>query len=302
MRAEMKKAFLQLHIAVFLAGFTGLLGKLITLNEGLLVWYRLLITAATMWLLWGYQKKIVPLPAKDKLRITGIGFIAALHWVSFYGAIKYGNISIALICLSAMSFFSAILEPLLTRQRFKPLEILLGLMAIAGIYIIFHFDARFKMGIIIGLISAFLAALFPIFLRREVQRINVETVLTWQMTGGWLTLSLVMPFYLYYFPTDQLFPDLSNWLWLLVLAWLCTVLAMQLSANALQKLSAFTVNLSYNLEPVYGVTLAFLVAGENEDVSQWFYLGFAVIIFAVVVHTSLLRVASRRQLAEQPPA
>jgi drug/metabolite transporter (DMT)-like permease len=298
----MKKAFLQLHIAVFLAGFTGLLGKLITLNEGLLVWYRLLITAATMWLLWGYQKKIVPLPAKDKLRITGIGFIAALHWVSFYGAIKYGNISIALICLSAMSFFSAILEPLLTRQRFKPLEILLGLMAIAGIYIIFHFDARFKMGIIIGLISAFLAALFPIFLRKEVQRINVETVLTWQMTGGWLTLSLVMPFYLYYFPTDQLFPDLSNWLWLLVLAWLCTVLAMQLSTNALQKLSAFTVNLSYNLEPVYGVTLAFLVAGENEDVSQWFYLGFAVIIFAVVVHTSLLRVASRRQLAEQNPA
>ncbi len=298
----MKKAFLQLHIAVFLAGFTGLLGKLITLNEGLLVWYRLLITAATMWLLWGYQKKIVPLPAKDKLRITGVGFIAALHWVSFYGAIKYGNISIALICLSAMSFFSAILEPLLTRQRFKPLEILLGLMAIAGIYIIFHFDARFKMGIIIGLISAFLAALFPIFLRKEVQRINVETVLTWQMTGGWLTLSLVMPFYLYYFPTDQLFPDLSNWLWLLVLAWLCTVLAMQLSTNALQKLSAFTVNLSYNLEPVYGVTLAFLVAGENEDVSQWFYLGFAVIIFAVVVHTSLLRVASRRQLAEQNPA
>jgi len=295
----MKKAFLQLHIAVFLAGFTGVLGKLITLNEGLLVWYRLLIPAVTMWILWGYQRKIVPLPAKDKLRITGIGFIAALHWVSFYGAIKYGNISIALVCLSAMSFFSAILEPLLTRQPFKLMELLLGLMAIAGIYIIFHFDARFKTGIIIGLVSAFLAALFPIFLRKEVQRINVETVLTWQMTGGWLTLSLVMPFYLYYFPTDQLFPDLSNWFWLLVLAWLCTVLAMRLSTNALRKLSAFTVNLSYNLEPVYGVTLAFLVAGENEQVSQWFYLGFAVIIFAVVVHTSLLRVASRRQLAGQ---
>lgn len=295
----MKKAFLQLHIAVFLAGFTGVLGKLITLNEGLLVWYRLLITAITMWVLWGWQRKIVALPARDKWRITGIGFIAALHWVTFYGAIKYGNISVALVCLSAMSFFSAILEPLITRQRFNKMELLLGLMAICGIYIIFHFDARFKTGIIIGLVSAFLAALFPIYLRREVQRFNVETVLTWQMTGGWLTLSLVMPFYLHYFPTTELFPDASNWFWLLVLAWLCTVLAMQFSTNALKKLSAFTVSLSYNLEPVYGVLLAFAVAGENKELGQWFYLGFAVIIFAVVVHTSLLRAASRRQLSEQ---
>lgn len=284
----MKKAFLQLHIAVFLAGFTGILGRLITLNEGLIVWYRLFITALTMWVLFYLMKRIHQIPLRDILKITGVGFIAALHWVTFYGSIKYANVSVALVCFSAIGFFTAVFEPLILRKKVNWLEMLLGLVTISGIYIIFHFDTQYKTGIIIGLVSAILASLFPIYNREFLKRMNVETMLTWQQTGGLLVLSAFLPWYLHRFPTDNLIPGWSNLGWLLVLSWVCSVIAFQLSGNALKRLSAFTVNLTYNLEPVYGILLAFMVYKENELLSQWFYLGFAIIAVALVSHIVLL--------------
>src|SRR5450631_3229898 len=140
----MKKAFIQLHIAVFLAGFTGILGKLITLNEGLLVWYRLMISAFSLWVLFFFQKKNVKIAFADILKIFGIGAIAALHWVSFYGSIKYANVSIALVCFSAVGFFTALLEPLFFRARLDKIELLLGALVIGGIWFIFHFDPHYK--------------------------------------------------------------------------------------------------------------------------------------------------------------
>ena len=137
----MKKAFLQLHLAVFLAGFTGILGRLITLNEGLLVWYRLMFSSATMWLLYLVMKRIQRISAVDILRITGIGFMAALHWVTFYGAIKYANVSVALVCFSSVGFFTALFEPLVLKRRLDKTELLLGIFVMMGIYIIFQFDS-----------------------------------------------------------------------------------------------------------------------------------------------------------------
>jgi drug/metabolite transporter (DMT)-like permease len=285
----MKKAFIQLHIAVFLAGFTGILGRLISLNEGMIVWYRLLFTAATMWVLFGTRKKLHKLPVNDILKISAVGFIAAMHWVTFYGSIKYANVSVALVCFSAISFFTAVFEPLILRKRINWTEMVLGLMTIGGIYIIFHFDTQYKTGIIIGLISAILASLFPIYNRQFLKRgINVETMLTWQQTGGLITLSLLLPFYLQRFPVESFFPGTEDLLWLLVLAWFCSVIAFQFSSNALKRLSAFTVNLSYNFEPVYGILLAFIVYRENELLSKWFYVGFAIIAAALVIHIFLL--------------
>lgn len=284
----MKKAFFQLHIAVFLAGFTGVLGRLITLNEGMIVWYRLLFTAITMWILFGLLKKIQRIPFKDILQITGVGFIAALHWVTFYGSIKYANVSVALVCFSSIGFFTALFEPIILRKKINWLEVLLGLITIGGIYIIFHFDTQYKTGIIIGLISAIFAALFPIYNREFLKRINVETMLTWQQTGGLLTLSILLPFYLQRYPEPDFIPGWENIGWLLVLSWLCSVIAFQFSSNALKKLSAFTVNLTYNLEPVYGIFLAFVLFKENQLLSKWFYYGFAIIAFALVMHIILL--------------
>src|SRR6185503_4745466 len=134
----MKKAFIQLHIAVFLAGFTGILGRLISLNEGRIVWYRLLITTVTMWMLFGFANKIDRIPVTDILKIAAAGFIAAMHWITFYGSIKYSNVSVALVCFSAAGFFTSIFEPLVLRKKLDVAELFLGLMTLAGIYIIFH--------------------------------------------------------------------------------------------------------------------------------------------------------------------
>ena len=277
----MKKALIQLHFAIFLAGFTGVLGRLITLNEGLLVWYRLFIAAVTMWIVFAFRKKIQRISIKDVLKLSGVGFIAAMHWVTFYGSVKYANVSVALVCFSAVGFFTALLEPLFYRKRIILIEVLLGLLVIAGIYVIFHFDPKYKTGIILGTVSAVLIACVMILVRQFVQRINSETLLTWQMTGGLFTLSLVMPFYMQQFPTSHVFPSLSDWMWLLVLGWFCSVLAFQFSVNALKHLSAFTVNISYNFEPVYGILMAFAIYGENKELDWSFYFGLSLIILAV---------------------
>ncbi|MCG7858012.1 DMT family transporter [Flavihumibacter sp.] len=291
----MRAAFIKLHLAVFLAGFTGILGKLITLNEGLLVWYRLLISAVTLWLLFGLNNKIQKVSLKQILQITGVGFIAALHWVTFYGSIKYANVSVALVCFSAIGFFTAIIEPLLNRRRIILQEILLGLLVIAGIYIIFHFDPRFKTGIIIGMISAFLAAIFPVINRQLLKTVSVETLTTYELSGGFLTLSLILPLWLQYSPPTHIIPTLPDLGWLLFLSWICTVWAFQLSAHALKKISAFTVNLSFNLEPVYGILLAFIVYQENKMLGWNFYVGLFIIILAVCIQ--MLRVYRNRAKA-----
>ena len=293
----MKKAFLQLHIAVFLAGFTGILGRLISLNEGMIVWYRLLFTSVTMWFLYSVSKKIHRISSADILQISGVGFIAAMHWVTFYGSIKYANVSVALVCFSAIGFFTAIFEPLILKKPVNRVEMLLGLMTIAGIYVIFHFDVQYKTGIILGVISAILASLFPIYNKQFLQRINVETMLAWQQTGGLVTLSFLLPFYLQQFPVENFLPEWSDFLWLLVLSWFCSVIAFQFSSNALKRLSAFTVNLTFNLEPVYGILLAFVVYKENQLLSRWFYFGFAIIAVALIIHILLLIQHEKKLLA-----
>jgi len=285
----MKKAFFQLHTAVFLAGFTGVLGRLITLNEVVLVWYRLMITCGVLWILLLFRKRKPPASRKLFLQASSVGFILALHWVSFYAGIKIANVSTALVCLSAMGFFTAILEPIMMHKPFDIREILLGLLAIAGISIVFHFDPRYKLGIIVSLFSALLASIFPVLNRQILQKMDAETATRYQLSGGFLFITLLMPVYLFFFPVNRLLPSLSDFGWLLVLAILCTVLAYDLFMKALQKIPAFTVNLSYNLEPIYGVAMAFLIYREDRELSPGFYYGFCLIIAAVVLQTMRLR-------------
>jgi len=281
----MRKAFIQLHIAVLLAGFTGILGKLITLNEGLLVWYRLFITAVSLWLLAALRRQDIRIDRRDLWRIFGIGGIAALHWVAFYGSIKYSNVSVGLLCFSAVGFFTAILEPLVMRHRMDVVELLLGLLAIVGIFFIFKVDPHYKTGIALGLVSSLLASLFPVLNKRILQRVPPQTVTLYELSGGCLVLTVLMPIYLHLFPTPSLLPGLADLGWLLVLSWACTVLAFNLGLMALQKISAFTVSLTYNLEPVYGILLAFVVFREDKYFNKGFYVGFAIILGSIVLQT-----------------
>lgn len=290
----MKKAYSQLHLAVLLAGLTGILGRLITLNELMIVCYRLFLTVLSMWVLFSWRKKIETLSVGLILRIMGVGTIAALHWLTFYGAIKYANVSIALVCFAAIGFFTALFEPLILKRSINVIELLLGLMTLAGVYIIFHFDTRYTIGIAIGLVSALLASLFPIFNRELLKKTNVESMLVWQQLGGFLFMAALIPWYRSTFSSFRLLPDLNDLLWLLVLSWVCSVWAFQLSGAALKKLSAFTVNLSYNLEPVYGILLAFIFFREDQLLNSGFYIGLALILLALSVHALLVYTRNRR--------
>jgi drug/metabolite transporter (DMT)-like permease len=285
----MKKALIQLHIAVFLAGFTAILGKLITLNEGLLVWFRLLITVVTLGAILFFRKQLLSIPFKDVLKIFGVGVIVAIHWVTFYGSVKYANVSVALVCFSATGFFTAFLEPLILKKRISLVEVALGLIAIVGIYIIFDFHPQYKLGIIFGIISAVGSALFPIYNKRLLLTYSPKILTLYELGGGLLALTLLVPFYLMQFPAAYFMPTATDWFWLLVLAWLCTVLSFDLQLNALKKISAFTANLTYNLEPVYGIILAFIFFKENENLNRAFYFGVALILLAVVLQMLRIR-------------
>jgi drug/metabolite transporter (DMT)-like permease len=279
------KAFLQLHAAVFLAGFTGVLGRLIELNEGWLVWYRMLLSSLLLLLIFFIRKQSIRIDRKYLLQCVGIGALIALHWVFFYGSVKYANVSIALVCFAATGSFTAFLEPLLHKRRLDLVEVLLGLLVLLGIYLIFHFDTEYKTGILLGVAAAFLSALFPIFNKRLIQHIPAANLTLYELGGGWLLLSLLLPLYLQFSPATKHIPTLNDWFWLLMLALFCTVLAFQLSVNALKKISPFTANLTYNLEPVYGILLAFLLYNENKDLGKGFYWGILLIVASVVIQT-----------------
>jgi len=292
----MRKAFIQLHIAVFLAGFTAILGKLIGLNEGLLVWYRLLITVVVLALLLFFRNQLQRIPTKDALKIFAVGLIVAVHWVTFYGSVKYGNISIAVVCFSATGFFTAFFEPLIFKRRVNLAEILLGMLAIAGIYIIFDFHPQYKTGIIFGVVSAIGSSLFPIFNKQLLVRFSPATLTLYELSGGLILLSLLVPLYLLQFPASYYLPTPSDWIWLIVLACVCTVVSFDLQLNALKKISPFTANIAYNMEPVYGIILAFILFHENKLLDQHFYVGVGLIILSVVLQTGRVWY-SRRQLA-----
>ena len=290
----MRKAFIQLHIAVFLAGFTAILGKIIGLNEGLLVWYRLLITVVILGMILYLKKSLQLVPFQDVLKIFAVGLLVAIHWVTFYGSIKYGNASIAVVCLSASGFFTAFFEPLLFKRKVVLIDILLSLLSIVGIGIIFDFHPQYKTGIIFGIISALGSSLFPIFNKKLLIRFSPTTLTLYELGGGLLAITLLIPFYLMRFPAFYYLPTASDWVWLLVLAGICTVLCFDLQLKALKKISPFTANIAYNMEPVYGIILAFIVFRENQLLEVHFYLGLVLILLSVVLQTGRVWLANRK--------
>lgn len=282
--AAMKKALLQLHTAVFLWGFTGVLGRAITLDSTMLVWWRLLITMVSLWVLYIILGKARKMEWKSALKIALIGTILALHWVCFYASIKLANVTIALTCLSTTALIAALIEPLILKKRFDAFEIFLGLFAIAGILVIYNTHIQFSTGIVIGLLSSFFTVLVSVLNKSIVDKHNPENITLYQLTGGFLGLTILLPLFQLFFPEKFTVPTPWDWVWLVVLSWFCTILTFFLYIRALKKVSAFTMNLTLTLEPLYGIILAFLLYNENKLFSQWFYVGFALIALAVVLH------------------
>lgn len=277
-----------------IAGTTGIFGRLITLNEGLLVWYRMMFAALVLFLLLLISKKLRAIPWREVMKIAGVGLLLGFHWVLFYGSIKASNISVGVVCFSLVGFFTAFLEPLINRHRISIQEVLFSLLTLLGILLIFHFDTHFRLGITLGILSSALAALFTITNKRVGRRHSSHTMLLYEMIGGCIGLSCCLPVYLHFFPVQSIFPGTSDLIYLLLLASVCTIGLYLLQIQVLQTVSAFTVNLSYNLEPVYSIILAILFFGEAKELNLAFYLGLAVIILSVIMQTlSVLRSRKR---------
>lgn len=281
----MRQAYIKLHLSILVAGFTGILGRLITLNEGLLVWYRMLITAVLFFLFLWITKKLKKISFREMIRIGGVGLLLALHWVFFYGSIKASNVSIGVVCFSLTGFFTAVFEPAINKHKISIKELLFSLIAVAGIIFIFQLDVRYRTGILLGIVSSALAALFIITNKRVGVRYSSSTMLLYEMTGGFAAISCLLPLYLYFFPTHYLIPGRSDIVYLLLLSVFCTIGLYLLQIDALRKLSAFTVNLSYNLEPIYSIILAMLIFNEAKDLNWAFYVGVGLIILSVLLQS-----------------
>ncbi|MDH6356419.1 DMT family transporter [Parabacteroides sp. PF5-9] len=281
----MRDTFIKLHLSILLAGFTGLFGKWVSLSEGLLVCYRMLFAAIILFLILWMGKKLQRLSIREMLKIGGTGFLLGLHWVFFYGSIKASNVSVGVVCFSLVGFFTAILEPLINRRRISMRQLGYSLFAVLGILLIFQFDIRYRTGILLGVVSTALAALFTIVNKRVGKQYTSSTMLLYEMSGGFLGLVCLLPVYFYFFSVESIFPSVTDLFYLLALALFCTVFLYLLQIQALKSISAFTVNLSYNLEPVYSILLAMIFFGEAKELSGMFYLGLGLIVCSVLLQT-----------------
>jgi drug/metabolite transporter (DMT)-like permease len=280
----MQRAYIQLHIAIFLWGFTGILGRLITLQEFPLVWWRILITVIAMGAYLKFKKQLASITVKQFLRIGFVGGLIALHWVTFFGAIKYSNVSVALSALASTAVFTAILDPIWRGNKPSILELFFGLLTLSGIFLIFQFQQLYAFGIMLGLISALLGAIFTIKTKDLLDEHDPTNLLFYELTGGLITLTLLVPLYLYFFAAETFIPSVSDSGYLLILSLLCTFYAMRLSYQALEKISPFVMNLSVNLEPIYAIILAAIIFQENKDLNPGFYAGAGIIIAAVAIN------------------
>lgn len=281
----MKKSYLLLHFAVILAGFTGIFGKLISLNEGLLTWYRVLFSSVILFLIIKILKVTDRNTSKEKFDIAKIGLLITIHWVFFYASIKYSNISIGVVCYCLTSFFTAVFKPLIDKTKFKFTELLLSLLTLIGISLIFHFDASYQLAITFGVVSSAFAALYTIYNERLVRSFDSKIINYYQMIGGTIGLGLLLPFYLHFFPIESFFPNLKDTFYLILLSLFCTVGLYVSFAEVLKRIPAFTVNLSFNLEPIYAIILAFIFFNESKQVNIWFYIGLSLVIISVILQS-----------------
>ena len=289
-----------LHLAVFLAGWTGVFGRLITLSGLPLVWHRMWVSVATLGLVLALTHRLHRVGWKALLKIGGCGAILATHWVAFFASIQLSNVSIGVACVATSCFFTTLFNPLINRKRISWAEVLISFISIAGVLLIFSLDVRYRIGIVLGLTCAALYSVFSI-LNVNVSKETGEdsaTMLLYELIGGVLFLTLCMPLYAYIFEgtgvrgcvgariiLKEWMPSSADFLWLILLGSVFTVLPFLFQLQALVKLSPFSVSLAYNLEPVYSIAIAAILFGELREVNFSFWLGISLIVISVLIQT-----------------
>lgn len=283
------KAQWQMHACVLLWGFTAILGKAITLPAMALVVWRMGLVAAALLLVPRVWRGLAALPARLLLVYAGIGVLVALHWLTFYGAIKLANASVAVTCLALATVFVPMVEPWITGKRFEPRELLLGVAVVPGVALVVGgVPAGMRLGIVVGTVSAVLVAFFGALNKRYVTQADPLTVTFVELGAGGLALALLTPL-LPWFGSPLMLPGVTDAVLLLVLAMACTLLPFALSLVALRHMSAFSAQLAVNLEPIYAIVLAVLLLNEQRELGAMFYAGVAIILAGVFAHPLLSR-------------
>jgi len=277
------KNHLKLHFVVLLYGFTAILGKLITLPAPQMVWYRMFIAFLVLGGILWYKKIPVNIGKKSIIKIMGVGVVVAFHWITFFHAVKISNVSVTLGCMSSTTLFASFLEPIIFRKRIKWLEVFIGLLIIAGLYLIFQFELSYWKGIITAIISAFLAGLFTVLNKTFIDEYHPVTISFYEMISGFVSISVFL-IIKETLPHKLLTPNSMDVVYILILGVACTAYAFVVAVDVMKVLSAYTVVLAINMEPVYGILLAWLIFGQTELMSSGFYMGTLVILAAVFLY------------------
>lgn len=276
-------SYLHLHLIVFIWGFTAVLGALIKVEALPLVWYRMLF--ASVFILGFIKIKKVNLRISTPLllRFLFAGLVIAVHWYAFFEAIKVSNISVTLACMSTGAFFTSLLEPIFFKRKIIPYEVILGLIVIVGLYLIFKVESKYVYGIVLALVSAFLSASFSIINGKFAKEYDPALISFYELLGGVFFFTLFILFK-GEFTMDYFHMTWEDLMWLLVLSTVCTAYAFIASVHVMKYLSPYTVMLTINLEPIYGIFLALLVFGEKEKMNSQFYIGALVILSTVILN------------------
>ena len=285
-----------LHLTVFIWGFTGILGKLISVSAVSLVWYRVIVAAASLLLYFLLTKKsfIVNRPTFFKLIFTGA--LVGAHWITFFASIKLSTVSVTLVCLSSITLFTAIFEPLINKKPISKLQLFAGSLIISGIAIIFKFESQYTKGIFVGLVSAVLAGLFPVINSKFVQKINAPVIAFYELSGAFLWISLFLVFTHGF--TKQIIPTTADIGYLLVLGTICTSLAYVAGVSVMRELSAFRVALVTNLEPVYGIIMAFIFFGDMNKLTVGFWVGALIVLSTILLYPLTQKHISKKRAAK----
>lgn len=276
------KNYLHLHLLVFIWGFTAILGALIHINAIPLVWYRMLFASFFVFCYFLIKRKPLKIPLKLVLKFVLGGILIAAHWIFFFSAIKVSNVSVALVTMSTGALFTSVIEPFFFKRKLIFLELLFGLIVVAGLYLIFNFESEYTLGIIYALIAAFLSALFTVLNGLYIKNNDAETISLYQLFFGVVFISIYL--IIKGFKFEEFALTTSDFIYLLILSSICTAYAFIVSVKIMKYLTPYTVMLTINLEPVYAIILALIIFGEKEKMSTQFYIGALIILITVIVN------------------
>lgn len=297
MKFSRQNNLLILHLTVLIWGFTGILGALISINEIQLVWYRVLIASVTLFLYLKWAKVDLKIDKITFIKLFFTGAIVGLHWILFFGAIKASTVSVTMVCLSSLTLFTAVLEPIFNKSKLSKLDILVGLCIIFGIYLIFKFETQYQKGIIMGLSSAFCASIFSIINAKQVKNRSAVIIGFYELAGAFIWVSI------YLIATKgfnaQMNLEKSDLIYLIILGTICTSLAYVAGVAVMRELSAFRVALITNLEPIYAIILAIIIFGNTEKMTFGFYAGAVVILGSIFLYPVVKNKITKRNLKKQ---